>query len=70
MQAGADLSSLNTNILDMLIGSELGTHIRKWLKVQNASPNLILGVKIFKRATGEVTFQKKVSRFGVINVKI
>ena len=40
------------------------------LKVQNASPNLILGVKIFKRATGEVTFQKKVSRFGVINVKI
>lgn len=39
------------------------------LKVQNASNSLTLGVKIVDRATGRVTFQKKVGLFGVIAVE-
>lgn len=39
------------------------------IKVQNASKNFILGLVVMNEATGEVVFQKKVARFGVISVK-
>ncbi|MDE1162554.1 MAG: DUF4878 domain-containing protein [Acidobacteriaceae bacterium] len=38
------------------------------LKAQNASPSLILGIRIFDAKTGRVMFQKQVSRFGVIEI--
>ena len=37
-------------------------------KAQNSSESLILGAKVFSRATGDVLFQKQVSRYGVIRV--
>jgi len=37
-------------------------------KAQNSSENLILGAKVFSRATGDVLFQKQVSKYGVIRV--
>ena len=37
-------------------------------KAQNSSENLILGAKVFSRASGDVLFEKQVSRFGTIMV--
>ena len=37
-------------------------------KAQNSSENLILGAKVFSRATGDILFQKQVSTYGVIRV--
>ena len=37
-------------------------------KAQNSSENLILGAKVFSRASGDVLFEKQVSRFGTISV--
>jgi hypothetical protein len=39
------------------------------IKMQNAGGDWILGLRVIKRQTGEVVFQKKVSGFGVISVK-
>jgi hypothetical protein len=39
------------------------------IKMQNAGGDWILGLRIIKRQSGEVVFQKKVSGFGVISVK-
>ena len=39
------------------------------IKMQNAGDQWILGLRVIKRQTGEVIFQKKVSGFGVISVK-
>jgi len=58
--------------------SELGKEYRDGLhinlrstfdfKAQNSSGDLILGAKVFSRASGEVLFQKQVSQYGVIRV--
>jgi hypothetical protein len=58
--------------------SELGKEYRDGLhinlrstfdfKAQNSSDDLILGAKVFSRASGEVLFQKQVSKYGVIRV--
>ena len=58
--------------------SELGKEYRDGLhinlrstfdfKAQNSSDSLILGAKVFSRASGEVLFQKQVSQYGVIRV--
>ena len=58
--------------------SELGKEYRDGLhinlrstfnfKAQNSSGDLILGAKVFSRASGEVLFQKQVSKYGVIRV--
>lgn len=39
------------------------------IKMQNAGGDWILGLRIIKRQSGEVVFQKKVSGYGVISVK-
>ena len=39
------------------------------LKAQNSHEMLVLGVKVFNRATNQIVFQKQVARFGVISVR-
>ena len=39
------------------------------LKAQNSNNTLILGIKIFRRGTDEITFQKQVAHWGVISVR-
>ena len=39
------------------------------LTAQNSSDNLILGIKLYDRITGDLTYQKQVGTYGVIAVK-
>ena len=49
-------------------GLEINLRQKFELKVQNADDSLVLGVRVFGRASGKMLFQKQVGKFGVIGV--
>lgn len=49
-------------------GLEINLRQKFELKVQNADDSLILGVRVYERASGKMLFQKQVGKFGVIGV--